>query len=137
MFTGLCHTLSFPKSKGTVSRPIDRVFLCTYRNLLSSCFILRENIPFKSSNFHRNREFDFWKSCHEIKFNKLQSTSILVIQHFIPKLLCTVRIFYSNLDIYLVAFGNIAKKLGKRNFDILAAYCLHSLANLRSFGRFC
>lgn len=65
----------------------------------------------------QNGHINFWK----IKLNELQFNFILAILNFIPKLLvlfCSS--FLSNLLIYLVESGNVAEKLGKRNFIILA-----------------
>ena len=58
-------------------------------------------------------------------FNKLQSTSILVILHFIRKRLvpfCPVESFYPGLGVYLTAFGNITWELGKGNYDFQEDY---------------
>ena len=41
----------------------------------------------KQSKFHKNGNLDFLTTCHETIFDKLSSTSILAIVHFISKLL--------------------------------------------------
>ena len=61
------------------------------------------------SKFPKNG--NFLTACHEIKFDELQSTSIFVILHFIPKLLFLLyRISLSSYVVYLEAFGDVTWK---------------------------
>ena len=73
----------------------------------------------KKSNFHTNGNFVFLTSCHKIKLDELQSTSILAILHFISKLLllfCSKESFLSNKVVYIwwqvrVKHGNVVSKI--------------------------
>ena len=75
----------------------------------------------KDSKFYRNGTFDFLTSCHKIKFDEQYSTCIFLIVYFLPKILVPFRSVESFYPIYLLAYGNIIWKLGKRTFDTQAA----------------